>query len=346
MPEFSPESVHNPLLEKAPRILRFDPDAYFPEWQSAVRRTFKQLLGNMPAPVPLDLQILSEEPRPATPNLPAHTEISFLFTSEPHAQVPCTLLLPAATRQPPVMICLQGHSTGAHISLGRPKYPGDEKAIEGDRDYGLQALRQGYAALVLEQRAFGQRTDARPNDTKQGYLGCHHSSLVALLLGRTMAGERVLDVTRAIDLLTTQFADRIDPARIAIMGNSGGGLITYLAAAYDPRIAAAMPSCAICTVRHSIGTVGHCADNYIPNFLHYFDTADLAGLIAPRPLIIVAGETDPLFPLPGVKECFAEIQQIYKTQSAPEKVQLLIGNGGHRFYADLAWPTLKKLTGW
>ena len=36
-----------------------------------------------------------------------------------------------------------------------------------------------------------------------------------------MAGERVLDVTRAIDLLTTQFADRIDPARIAVNYSEG-----------------------------------------------------------------------------------------------------------------------------
>ena len=59
--------------------------------------------------------------------------------------------LPDGVENPPVMICLQGHSTGMHISLGRPVYPGDVEMVSGgDRDFGLEILKEGYAALVLE----------------------------------------------------------------------------------------------------------------------------------------------------------------------------------------------------
>jgi len=112
---FAPELCHDPLVAKAPRMLRFDPEAFFPEWQSGVRRTFKQLLGPMPAPVPLDVHIEFER------DAGESHETRFVFTSEPGAQVPCHLLMPKGVRGPvPLIICLQGHGPGMHLSLGRP----------------------------------------------------------------------------------------------------------------------------------------------------------------------------------------------------------------------------------
>jgi len=114
--------------------------------------------------------------------------------------------------------------------------------------------------------------------------------MVALLLGRTMIGERVGDVSRAIDFLETQ--PEIDCARIGCMGNSGGGTVTYYASAYDERIKAAMPSCSVCTYWDSIGSNFHCLDNYLPGVLKYFDIGDIAALNSPRKLVVVGVEDD------------------------------------------------------
>lgn len=333
--EFAPHLCHEYLMRSSERKLRFDSSREFEPWKKELARKLRELVGDAPETVPLDLRIEFDRQQPD------FREIRFVFTSEPHAQVPCHLLVPSGAKKPvPVVICLQGHSSGMHISLGRPKYEGDEQSIEGGRDFAIQAVREGYAALVMEQRAFGECKDARPGQTAHG---CVHPSMVALLLGRTMIGERVWDVSRAVDALAS--FPEIDSTRIACMGNSGGGTITYYAACLEPRISVAMPSCSVCTYFDSIGSIYHCPDNYIPGALKYFDMPDLAALIAPRPLIVVAGKDDGIFPIAGVNRAMDTIRAVYAAAGAPGACRLTVGGEGHRFYPDEAWPAFREMSG-
>lgn len=339
MDTFAPELCHEPLLDAAPRALAFRPDVDFAAWRDELAATLRRLVGVTPEPAPLDLRVEYEQEHEE------FLERRFIFIAEANAQVPCHLLIPKAKRGPhPVVICLQGHTTGMHISLGRPKYDGDEQSIAGGRDFALRIVREGYAALVLEQRCFGEREDQRPTERRSLRNRCHHATMTALLLGRTMIGERTWDISRAIDALAA-FSE-VDLERIACMGNSGGGTTTYYAACLDPRIRVAMPSCAVCTYKDSIGRIDHCSDNYLPGALQYFEMGDLAGLIAPRPLIVVAGKDDPIFPLHGVEENFETIRRIYEKAGAPEQCRLVVGDGGHQFYPDDAWPVFHALSGW
>ena len=66
--------------------------------------------------------------------------------------------------------------------------------------------------------------------------------------------------------------------------------------------------------------------------------AELAGMIAPRPLVIVSGAEDGIFPLPGAQAEFARVKETYYARSAcPDNAAHVIGDGGHRFYAAPAW---------
>jgi len=339
MSNFAPESCHAPLLQNAPRALRFREGADFNTWRGQMRDKLTELLGLPFERVPLEVRIESETQRDG------YIDKRFVFTSEANADVPCHLLVPDTGHDSyPVVICLQGHTTGMHISLGQPKSESDAVAIAGGRDFGLQAVREGYAALVLEQRCFGERADSRPKEIRGVGHGCHHPSMAALLLGRTMIGERVWDVSRAIDALS-EFPE-IDTTRIACMGNSGGGTITFFAACMDERIAVAMPSCYVCTFRDSIGSIDHCTDNYIPGILRHFEMGDLAGLIAPRPLVVVAGQHDKIFPIDAVVETFELISEIYAAAGVPDECQLVVGEAGHQFYPEQAWPVFRGLSGW
>lgn len=341
MPLFAPEDCHKLGLERKAPASAYKSGEDFGLWQAQAKEKLTELLGDRPLPVPLNVRVEWEQEKDL------YQEIRFLFTSEEGADVPCHLLIPKQGEGPfPVVICLQGHSTGMHISLANPKFPGDEASIAGDRDFAVQAVKQGYAALALEQRCFGERKDQR-SEEKQGVTKrhrCHHGSLTALLLGRTMAGERVWDVSRAIDALA-EFP-QVDTQRIGCMGNSGGGTITFYAACMDERIKIAMPSCSFCTYTASIGSVDHCADNYIPRILKYFEMGDLAGLIAPSSLVVVAGKEDPIFPIDGVQEAFSAAKNLYQYAGVEAKIRLVVGDGGHRFYAKEAWPVFRELSGW
>ena len=337
---FAPEVQRAQQIEQAPRTLAFAATRDFATWRQAVDAQLRAMIGVWPERGPLDLRIES-----ATTTATYHTT-RFVFTAEPGADVPAYLLVPTHGQPPyPVMICLQGHTSGMHISLGEARYPGDAASIAEDREYALQAVRQGYAALVIEQRAFGERRDQRPASVRHVIdRPCHFTSLTALLLGRTLLGERVYDVSRAIDVLAA-FPD-LDLQRIGCVGDSTGGTIAYFAAALDDRIAVTMPAAYVCSVRYALGAIDHCEDHYLPGFLNFFDIGDIAGLIAPRGLVVVTGRDDPSFPLAGVEEAFDTIQRIYAAAGAPDRARLVVGNGGHRFFADLAWPVFHEVAGW
>ncbi len=330
----NPQIRHIDLLSKCAPSMRMNAGEDFAQWQEKARQKLGSLLGLPMEHTAPNFRVEWEK------DFDTYTEIRFLFDSEPEVTVSCHLLLPKGAEKVPVVICLQGHSKGMHISLGQPKYPGDEKTISGgDRDFARQIIARGQAALTVEQRAMGER-----GGTPEGP-DCYQPSVQALLLGRTLLGERCWDISRCIDVALEQFP-RLDPEKIAVMGNSGGGTTTLYAAALDTRIAAAMPSCAFSGFLPSIGKQYHCICNYVPNMAKHFDMGDIAGLVAPRPLIIVNGKDDVIFPLDSAKEQFAIAQKTYEAADAEDKLSHVVGNEGHRFYAAQGWPEFDRLTGW
>ena len=304
----------------------------FQKWKMAARDKLSQLLGmDKFKKVPHEFNVEYKK------KIDGATEIRFTYQSEAGYYVPCHLWLPDGVKKPPLMICLQGHSKGMHISLGRPKFEGDEKSIsEGDRDFCVRAVKEGFAAISLEQRNFGE-CGGDENGPR-----CFESAMTALLMGRTTIGERVWDVSRLIDVIIEKFADEIDTENICCMGNSGGGTATAYLAALEDRITLAMPSCAMCTFKDSIGAMTHCACNYVPTISEYFDMNDLMSMAYPKYFIQVSGIEDPIFPLFGAEQVFEKGKQTYEAFKEGYRCTLVKGNGGHRFYADDAWPVVRK----
>lgn len=258
-----------------------------------------------------------------------------VFRAEPHAEVAAYVCLPHAARPPyPFLICLQGHTTGMHCSVGLSKNERRRARAPGDRDYALQALRRGFGALCIEQRSLGERAE-QVQERHCWHNPCHDAAMQALALGRTLLGERVFDVDRGLDYLAAR--GDADPRRIGVIGNSGGGTVAIYAAALLRRIQLAVVSCSFCSFDDSILAMYHCADNYVPGLRLHADAGDVLGLFAPRPAIIVAGKSDELFPLSGVRRAFRQARRVWRAHGAAKNLTLLVGPGGHRFYADLAW---------
>ena len=309
--------------------MRWDGREVFSVWQEKSGKKLTELLGlpfqKCDDKFQIEYQISHE----------TFEETRFIFQSEEGFFVPCHFWAPKnASGLLPLVICLQGHSSGMHISMGRQKYPQDENSIkQGDRDFAIRAIKEGYCALVMEQRCFGELggTEKGPD--------CTTSSMMALFIGRTTIGERVWDLQRALDVTEKHF--EFDKAKIICMGNSSGGTTTFFTSCLDSRISHSMPSCFFCSSYYYVETL-HCACCFIPNLWLFFDWGDLAGLIAPRPLVIISGITDHIIPQQGVHKAFKEAQRMYKAGEAADKLKLVVGEGGHRFYADIAWEAMNQ----
>ena len=315
--------------------MAYDENVSLEEWQGKAHEKLTELLGLPLSDCDIDFKVLTEE------DYEDYKQITFEFQSEPGYYVPCTLLVPHGVEKPVAgVICLQGHSSGSHISLGIPKFPGDESIIAGGRDFAVRAVKEGFCAIAMEQRYMGSKGRAQ-----DGIPSCisSNTAMAGLLIGRTAIGERVWDIHRLVDVIEAEFTRYIDKDKIVCMGNSGGGTATFYASCYDERIGMSMPSCAVCTYEDSIIAMHHCPCNYIPNIRKYFNMGDLGCLIAPRPLVVVCGVEDNIFPLHGVEASFETIKKAYKKAGKEHLCHLVKGDGGHQFYPDDAWPIGKKL---
>ena len=329
----SQEFVRHIAKENTPSM-RYDGKSDFSVWQKEARKKLIELL-KMPSEKCDDAFTITEEKQ-----CDGYKSIRFEFQSEPGYFVTAAFLMPDnMTGKLPAVICLQGHSTGMHISLGEPKYERDVKSIAGGRDFAVRAVKEGVLSFAIEQRYMGGA-----GLTPDGKPACieNNESMAALLMGRTAIGERVWDITRLIDVIFEHFSEYVDTKKIVCLGNSGGGTATFYASCIDDRIAVSVPSCALCTYEDSIMAMDHCPCNFIPDIRKYFNMGDIGCLIAPKKLVAVCGVEDTIFPLPGVEKSYEIIKNAYKTIGKEEWCCLIKGDGGHQFYPDDAWPIIHK----
>ena len=86
----------------------------------------------------------------------------------------------------------------------------------------------------------------------------------------------------------------------------------------------------------------HCECNYVPGILRFAEMADLAALIAPRPLLIEAGTADPIFPVDAVRAGCAEVARAYALLGVDGNFDQDIFEGGHRFSGAKAFDWLAQ----
>ena len=272
-----------------------------------------------------------------------HIREEWLIQTEPGFDLPFYLLRPVGGPDNPRPLVLTPHG---HGKAGKRTYAGlydneeDRLSIvEGERDIALQAVREGYVAIAPDMRAFAGLRRKEEID-KDATSSCRTLQMHALLFGRTLIGERVWDIGRLIDFAATR--PDVDAGRVVITGNSGGGTISVFAAACDERITVAVPGSYFCTFEHSIGSIYHCECNYVPGILAVAEMYDVAGLIAPRPFMAVAGREDPIFPYEAVQFAYARLRRIYEVAGATDQCQLSTGEAGHRYYKAGVWPFVRR----
>jgi dienelactone hydrolase len=332
----SPSDVHQHLMSNTTPELRYD-GGDVKAWQTKLRRKLRKLTGFDAMPG----DRCNLKPRSLWKREhPLGTIEKVVFTSESKAEVTAYVCLPKDVAPPyTYMIGVQGHNSGTHHAIGVEREDESKPmAVEGDRDFGIQCMSHGVAALCIEQRSFGERREQKVAVSERTM--CHETAMHALMLGRTLIGERVYDIDRGIDYLASR--GDANMKSIGIMGNSGGGTTSVFSAALLPRLSLAAPGSYFCGFRESIMTIGHCTCNYVPGLYNVADMGDILGLFAPRPAVVVTGKEDEIFPIKATRREFRHLQGIYDACGEKSRCHLVVGSEGHRYYADQAWPFILK----
>jgi dienelactone hydrolase len=310
-------------------------------WQERLRVKITELLGGFPAErAPLQPETLEVR------EFAGYRREKLVFTSKPGVTVLAYLLTPKSGQPPyPAMVCVPGHGRGVDDIVAIDDAGQDRTDKDGyQHDFAIQVVEHGMAAVAIEPMAFGCRRDPLTRK-KTGIKGsaCQPAAGAALLLGQTMIGWRVWDVMRTIDWIATR--KELDRQRVGCMGISGGGTCTTFSAALEPRIRVAMISGYLNTFRHSVMSVSHCIDNYVPGILNWAEMYDVAGLIAPRPLFAESGERDDIFPIQASRESFARVKKVYELFGAGDDAQQETFDAAHSFYGVKGLPFLAKHLG-
>jgi hypothetical protein len=251
-------------------------------WQQKLREKVTELIGGFPAKkVALNAQTLEVR------EFPGYRREKFIFTSrEGLPRFGLCADAQVRTAPHPSMICLPGHGRGVDDIVGI-----DDKGRDRTDKAGYQhdfracsAWSTAWRRWRLSRSAFGCRRDA---GRALGGLGTRFVPVrppaPPCCWARRWSAWRVWDVMRTIDWIETR--QELDAKRVGCMGISGGGTVTTFAAALEPRIKAALISGYLNTFRDSILSLSHCIDNYVPGILNWCEMYDVAGLIAPRPLV-------------------------------------------------------------
>ena len=194
-----------------------------------------EAVGGFPARTPLNAKVVATVPRDG------YRIEKILFESLPGVYVTGLLYVPDSPKfKPPypAFLVTCGHS-------------GNGKGCDGYQRACVQGVKQGMAAFIYDPISQGERVQV---PSTAGVHGHNRFGVNALLLGRSMAQMRIFDGMRAIDYL--QSRPDVKPDRIGYMGNSGGGTMTSLIMAVEPRVIAAAPSCYLTSIREVVDHVG------------------------------------------------------------------------------------------
>ena len=258
--------------------------------------------------------------------------------------MPVYLLLPKSRPLPlPVVLAFHGHGYGVKDIVGLWEDGGERDVPDGyHKDFAVALCRAGFAVAAPEIACFGEReTDFRHLDARSGQVApssCAHAAMLAFHLGLSVVGMRVHDGMRLVDYLETR--PEMDTKRLGAMGISGGGMHTFFSTCLDPRIRACVVSGYYSTFRDSILAMSHCACNFVPGLHRFGEMYDLVGLIAPRPLLVEAGDHDPIFPIRAVRRSVRRARQVYEVFGAGDRVAADYFPGRHQISGRKAYAFL------
>jgi len=289
-----------------------DAEAYVRDVQQKIQQCF----GPWPDKTPLNPRI--------TGRLKRDTYIieNLIFESRPGFLVTANLYIPSGRAFPlPGVIGTCGHSATGKIA-------------ESYQAFAQGLARQGYVVLIYDPLGQGERLQY-PNDKLKSRKGVGvrehlYAGNQQILVNEFLGTWRAWDGIRALDYLLTR--PEVDPARIGVTGNSGGGTMTTWLCGVERRWTMAAPSCFVTSFLHNLeNELPADTEQCPPRALALgLDHSDFLAAMAPAPVIILAKEKD-YFDVRGSEQALQRLQQLYGLLDAETQIKLFVGPTPHGF---------------
>lgn len=311
-------------------------------WQLETRQALIQHLGlQSRAGIPLNPELIESVDKGD------YVRKKILLQTSACTQMPVYLLIPKAVPAPtPVALAFHGHGYGVKDIVGLWEDGEERDTPDGyHKDFAVELCRSGFAVAAPEIACFGERRNdfsyletplAPPVPTS-----CAQSAFLAFHLGSSVVAMRVRDGLRLVDYLET--CPEFDTRRLGAMGISGGGMHAFFSACVDERIRACVVSGYYSTFKESILAMEHCACNFVPGLAKFGEMYDLVGLIAPRPMLVEAGNYDNIFPIGPVKKSVTRATVVYETFESGLSVETDYFEGRHQISGRKAYQFLKNM---
>lgn len=277
------------------------------------RKRLIELLGDYPHAKDRKVQLIRREEKDN------YVLESLMLQLNEEESVPAYVAKPL-NKEGPLPIVLFNHSHGGNFEQGKEELLISNSYLQSP-SFVEAITTLGYAVGSIDMWGFNERK------------GKLESELVKemLLDGRSLWGMRIFDNIAFLDYLVDR--PDIDQNRVATIGMSMGGLMSWWMAALDERIKVTVDIAAqvhIETLRQKRGLDHHGFYYYVPGFLKQFSTLAVQSLIVPRPRLSLVGKDDRMCPLEGVMLLDEELGKIYGKYDAKNQWNSQIVTGGHQ----------------
>ncbi len=325
----------------------------FAKWKAQARHVLAECMQNLqPAPKAYAMEVTDREQRDG------YEARKIRFNLSEWSRVPAYLLVPEGEGPFPAIVLLHDH--GAHFSIGkekmvRPFYVAPEVMEDADQwasqcydgQYvGDYLARHGYVVLAVDALFWGER------GRKEGTSYDAQQALASnfLQMGASWGAFINVDDMRSAEFLAS--LPFVDKERVGSLGFSMGAYRSWMLAALTDVVRASASICWMNTTEHLMTLTnnqnkgGSAYAMLIPALRRYLDYPHVASIACPKPTLFFNGTRDKLFPIEGVKDAYQEMEAVWKSQGASDRLVTKLWDEKHFFNKEMQKETLEFFDRW
>lgn len=325
----------------------------FAKWKAQARHVLAECMQNLqPAPKAYAMEVTDREQRDG------YEARKIRFNLSEWSRVPAYLLVPEGEGPFPAIVLLHDH--GAHFSIGkekmvRPFHVAPEVMEDADQwarqcydgQYvGDYLARHGYVVLAVDALFWGER------GRKEGTSYDAQQALASnfLQMGASWGAFINVDDMRSAEFLAS--LPFVDKERVGSLGFSMGAYRSWMLAALTDVVRASASICWMNTTEHLMTLTnnqnkgGSAYAMLIPALRRYLDYPHVASIACPKPTLFFNGTQDKLFPIEGVRDAYREMEAVWQSQGASDRLVTKLWDEKHFFNKEMQKETLEFFDRW